>query len=150
MSRYPDAPLVVEAFEGEWRFLSHFYESPVEYRGVYYRTIEHAFQAAKTLDLAAREKIRQVHEPAEAKRLGRGVRLRPGWEVIKLDIMRHLLEQKFTVYPTLRRNLLGTGEAELIEGNRWNDRYWGVCGGQGENHLGRLIMEIRAGLRERA
>lgn len=32
---------------------------------------------------------------------------------------------------------------ELIEGNYWHDTYWGVCEGVGENHLGKLLMEIR-------
>jgi predicted NAD-dependent protein-ADP-ribosyltransferase YbiA (DUF1768 family) len=30
------------------------------------------------------------------------------------------------------------------EGNTWNDRFWGVCRGSGLNHLGRILMEVRA------
>jgi predicted NAD-dependent protein-ADP-ribosyltransferase YbiA (DUF1768 family) len=31
----------------------------------------------------------------------------------------------------------------LIEENTWGDTFWGICKGQGENHLGRLLMQIR-------
>lgn len=42
--------------------------------------------------------------------------------------------------------LIATGDAILREGNHWGDRFWGVDArtGEGENHLGRLLMELRA------
>jgi predicted NAD-dependent protein-ADP-ribosyltransferase YbiA (DUF1768 family) len=43
--------------------------------------------------------------------------------------------------------LLETGDAELIEGNDWGDTFWGVCGGKGNNFLGKLLMEVRKELR---
>lgn len=49
--------------------------------------------------------------------------------------------------PKLRSQLLSTGTAELVEGNWWNDRYWGVCNGRGENHLGKILMRIREELK---
>jgi DNA-binding NtrC family response regulator len=45
--------------------------------------------------------------------------------------------------PLLTRALLATGEAALIEGNSWNDTFWGVYNGSGENHLGRLLVKVR-------
>jgi predicted NAD-dependent protein-ADP-ribosyltransferase YbiA (DUF1768 family) len=63
--------------------------------------------------------------------------------------MRDLLRQKFA-HPELRRLLLATGDAELVEGNTWGDRFWGVCAGRGQNHLGRLLMAIRAEIRTAA
>ena len=39
--------------------------------------------------------------------------------------------------------LLATGEEYLVEGNTWGDKYWGVCGGIGLNHLGKLLMQVR-------
>jgi hypothetical protein len=58
-----------------------------------------------------------------------------------------LLMQKFTRHPQLARELVGTGDAELVEGNTWGDEFWGVCNGRGSNQLGRLLMEVRALLR---
>ena len=60
--------------------------------------------------------------------------------------MKILLRQKFGD-AWLRAKLLATGDAELIEGNYWHDTFWGMCNGKGENHLGRLLMEVRSELR---
>jgi predicted NAD-dependent protein-ADP-ribosyltransferase YbiA (DUF1768 family) len=59
--------------------------------------------------------------------------------------METLLRQKFA-HPELRAKLKETNDAELVEGNWWGDRFWGVCRGEGENHLGKLLMKIRAEL----
>ena len=69
----------IRGFFGPWRFLSNFHFFPVEYDGVVYPTNEHAYQAAKTNDLLARDEIRRVSRPGEARRLGQQVVLRPDW-----------------------------------------------------------------------
>lgn len=136
----------VREFQGEYRFLSNFYPAEVELDGVTYPTVEHAFQAAKANDddyLKQREKIRQAPRPGLAKRWGRSIRpLRSDWDDVRIGIMEQLIRQKFSKEP-LRSQLLSTGSAELIEGNYWNDTFWGVCKGVGKNHLGKIIMRIR-------
>jgi ribA/ribD-fused uncharacterized protein len=136
----------IEWFRDEYEFLSNFYSVEIEYEGVVFPTVEHAFQAAKTLDVDERRKIAAVAAPGSAKRLGRRVRLRSDWEQIKVGLMRDLLRQKFGNLDLAER-LLATGAAELIEGNSWNDTFWGVCGGRGRNMLGQLLMEIRDEIR---
>ena len=54
---------------------------------------------------------------------------------------------KFTQHEDLKKKLLETGDAELIEGNYWHGCYWGVCEEQGENRLGKILMRIREELR---
>jgi len=61
--------------------------------------------------------------------------------------METLLREKFSKDPELRAKLLNTGTSKLVEGNTWGDRFWGVCRGQGENNLGRLLMKVREELR---
>jgi predicted NAD-dependent protein-ADP-ribosyltransferase YbiA (DUF1768 family) len=56
--------------------------------------------------------------------------------------MRQVLVRKFS-HPELRAALLSTGDALLVEGNHWGDIFWGVCRGEGENWLGRLLMALR-------
>jgi predicted NAD-dependent protein-ADP-ribosyltransferase YbiA (DUF1768 family) len=58
--------------------------------------------------------------------------------------MGFLVRQKFRE-PKLRELLAGTRNAELIEGNYWGDRFWGVYvgDGKGENHLGKILMQVR-------
>ncbi len=137
----------IEEFQGKNRFLSNFYPAKVEFDGVVYPTVEHAYQAAKTLDPALRKKIRDVVRPGAAKHLGRGVPLRPDWETVKCRVMFLLLRWKFHHQP-LRGWLLATGDGELVEGNRWGDTYWGVCRGEGENRLGKLLMQVRKELQK--
>lgn len=132
----------IDKFTGEYRFLSNFWPSPIYFEGEVYVSVEHAYQAAKTLDPVEREIIQGLIKPGSAKRAGRKSTIRPDWEEIKIDIMRGLLMTKFS-WPGEQALLIKTGNAELIEGNWWGDRFWGVCEGVGENHLGKLLMEVR-------
>jgi N-glycosidase YbiA len=136
----------ITEFQGQYRFLSNFWPAIVQYEGQVYPSVEHAYQAAKTTSLVQRMDILRAFSPGEAKRLGRRVTIRPNWEHIKTEIMYQLVKTKFQE-PILRSKLLATGNAELIEGNRWNDRFWGICKGTGQNHLGKILMQVRQELR---
>ena len=122
--------------------LSNFQSLPIRVSGVSYPTLEHAYQASKTLIPAEREHIAQAKTPAEAKKLGRAVTLRENWDELRLTVMERLLRVKFRE-ASYRDALIATGEALIVEGNTWNDTFFGVCRGLGENHLGRLLMELR-------
>jgi ribA/ribD-fused uncharacterized protein len=145
---------VINSFAGKYNFLSNFYHSPFVWRGIVWPTVEHAYQAAKTSSMEDDTIPEFVlmwllgtrRTAGEAQRWGRSVALRPDWEDVKLSIMKELLQAKFRDASQFRDLLLATGDAELIEG--WGDRFWGVCGGVGENHLGRLLMEVREELRK--
>jgi len=139
---------MIDKFQGDCRWLSNFYPVEVKLDGVTYKTVEHAYQAAKTHDWIERKSILLAETPGRAKRLGRSVTLREDWNEVKLSIMRDLIAQKFRD-PILRKLLLVTGQEELIEGNYWGDRFWGVCGGTGMNHLGKIIMAERDRIRRR-
>jgi ribA/ribD-fused uncharacterized protein len=113
---------------------------------VIYPTVEHAYQAAKTSSKAEREQIRLASTPGKAKRMGKTVALRPDWELVKVDTMKFLLDQKFSD-PVLRMMLLDTWLDEIEETNTWGDVFWGVCNGKGENKLGKLLMDLRGTIR---
>lgn len=150
ISEDPDVPQeAIMKFSGKYRFLSNFYPAEVVYENYRYPTIEHAFQAAKTLNQGERKIIRQSEKPGQAKRLGRKVELRRDWDQIKLQVMEDLNRQKYARYPELAAKLIATGDAELQEGNTWGDRFWGVDlkTGEGENHLGKILMRIRGELK---
>ncbi len=136
----------IKSFDGQFDFLSNFYPSTVLMDFVTYKTVEHAYQAAKTLDITERYIIADLPNPGQAKRAGRKVKLRPDWESIKIEIMTNLVREKFTKHPMLAKQLLDTGDREIIEGNTWGDYFWGVCKGKGENNLGKILMKIRSEL----
>jgi ribA/ribD-fused uncharacterized protein len=116
------------------------------YEGVTYPSTEAAYQAAKFEDDEFRLKF-VTCTPAEAKKLGRSPGMVANWNGVRLQVMEKLLRQKFAPGTALAQQLLDTGDEELIEGNWWNDTYWGVCRGVGENNLGKLLMKLREELR---
>lgn len=141
----------IKSFSGEYRWLSNFYPAEVELSGFFYPTVEHAYQAAKTLDPKERVKFRSgprrelVISAGEAKKAGRRLTVREDWEQVKVAIMRDLTRSKYR-HPDLRQRLIDTGDAHIEEGNWWGDTFWGVCGGVGRNMLGLIIMEERSRL----
>ena len=66
----------IDSFSGENFFLSNFYPVLVEMEGEVYPSVEHAFQAAKTLDVKKRAEIRAASRPGKAKQFGRSLKLR--------------------------------------------------------------------------
>ena len=134
---------MISSFRDEYFFLSNFYPVEIKLDGIVYPNAETAFQAQKTLDVEERRKFSMLKNPVQAKRLGRKVKLRDDWEEVKLDIMTEIVSQKFLQHPHLIEMLLQTGDEELVEGNKWGDRFWGVCKGKGKNHLGKILMKIR-------
>ncbi len=136
-------------FQGAFRFLSNFWPAAVTLDGVEYPSVEHAYQAAKFAKTSqVRVAILGAPTPSAAKRIGRRYPARGGWEDDKLAVMLDLVRQKFRD-ADLRGRLLGTGDAELIEGNWWGDRFWGVSRGAGENNLGKILMRVRGEIRGR-
>ena len=132
---------MIRSFAGENRFLSNFFPAEVVLDRISYRTIEHAYQAAKSIDPLVREQIQKAPSPGKAKALGKKLDIRTNWEEIKIGIMRDLIQQKFANHE-LRERLIAT-QGEIIEGNTWGDTFWGVCDGKGRNILGILLMEER-------
>ena len=138
---------VIGPFDGEYRFLSNFFASSVVLDGEEYPSVEHAYQAAKTLVHSEQQQIKLAETPGKAKRLGRRVTLRSDWENVKIDVMARLVKQKFVSHSELTTKLLATGEAYLVEFNNWHDSFWGCSDGYGENHLGQILMQTRNELR---
>lgn len=134
--------MTIKSFHGRYAFLSNFYPVEIEWEGETYSSLEHAYQASKTLVPEERLVIRNASTPGQAKRLGNRVTLRADWERVKVSIMRALIEKKFA-NPILRAQLIATAGETLIEGNIWGDTFWGICDGKGLNMLGRLLMAER-------
>lgn len=135
----------INSFKGEYSFLSNFEKCSIEFEGLTYPSVEHAFQAAKTLDTNKRLSFTKG-SPGCAKRMGRCLKLRPDWEEIKDSVMYACLKSKFR-NDDMRKKLIATGDAVLIEGNNHGDCYWGMVNGEGQNKLGLLLMQIRSEIR---
>lgn len=150
-------PTRIDRFRGQWSFLSNFQLCPITYEDDAYASVEHAFQAAKLVDRKERRLFQVPSTPSQAKMMGRGVSIRPGWDSLRERVMEELLRDKFYNFP-YNEALMNTGESYLVEGNDWHDTFWGICDGtcprgphaeEGLNKLGDLLMKIRAELIQR-
>jgi hypothetical protein len=131
---------------------SNFSPHGIEMEGIYWPTVEHYYQGQKFVGTTDASIIPLIHDaptPEEAAALGRcpSRRLRPDWELVKTQVMRVGVLQKFITHPDIREILLITGDEMLIE-NSPTDYFWG-CGANhtGENHLGKILMGVRAEIR---
>jgi ribA/ribD-fused uncharacterized protein len=115
-------------------------------------SVEHYYQASKFENESDREKIRQARHPREARKMGRSRsrKRRPGWRDLKKVYMTRAVYTKCRTYPAIAAKLLATGEKNLLENTQF-DYYWG-CGRdrRGHNVYGRILMNVRAKLREEA
>ena len=128
-------------FQGEYRWLSNFWPCLVLFDGDEYPSTENAYQAAKVPK--QQRAIFKTISPGKAKRLARSFKPQ---DFNKVEVMQDLLFQKFCQSP-FKEKLLATGDCYIEETNTWNDTFWGVCNGVGQNKLGQLIMEIREELK---
>jgi len=145
--------MIIDRFEGRWRFLSNFHPCEVEHQGIRYPSVEHYYVAMKCNNEQMfygrhytigdfREMIARTASAAVVKSIGQKMKVRKDWEEKKLDFMLYGIREKFRD-PQLRELLLSTEGSSLVEGNDWKDRFWGVYEGKGLNHLGRILMCVR-------
>ena len=141
---------MIFGFFGAFRFLSNFYilENGVWFEELTYPSVEHAFQAAKwPVDMRAQF---MGVESWRAKKLGK---LAPHfnkkkWDKKKVGVMSGFVRQKFEKNPRLRAMLLMTEGCKLEERNNWGDIFWGTDEqGNGENQLGKILMDVRRDLK---
>lgn len=133
---------MIYSFSGKYAFLSNFWPCQIAYDGLMFPSTEHAFQAQKCTALCDKLAVRDARTPGIAKKFARLLNRRPDWDLVKVEIMFALLQQKFSSEP-LYGMLRETGNQPLIEGNTWGDKFWGVYNGVGQNKLGELLMTVR-------
>lgn len=122
---------------------SNFSPHTVELDGETYATSEHYYQAMKAKNRKDHDYIASAPTPHEARKRGQACELRDGWDEMKDNVMRVVVQTKFTQHPDLAEILLATEDKEIIEWAPW-DEYWGNGKyGNGKNKLGVILMEVR-------
>ena len=131
-------------FYGYKHPLSNFYESNFRIGTFIYPTVEHFYQSQKSDDHYERLDILMADSPKEAKQMGRDIETpRENWEEKRLIYMWKGIHAKFTQNKNLKKYLLDTKDAELIE-NSPVDPFWGRGKDwEGENKLGKMLMMLR-------
>ena len=135
---------------GSYGYLSNLAPYGIEIEGQDWRTVEHYFQAQKFAGTPYANFIQKLRKPQVVKRLGNEMDwpLRSDWDTIQEDVMREAIGRKFASHANIRRQLLRTGNAILVE-SAPTDYYWGSgADGSGKNRLGRILMDVRAELQQ--
>lgn len=150
--------IMIEKFEGRWRFLSNFYPVEIEHQGIRYPSVEHFYVSMKCNNEQMlqgrhytigdfREIIARVPSPGMVKKIGQQMQIRKDWSDKKLEFMNWGVREKFK-NEELKELLISTGDMTLIEGNVWHDNFYGQCScvkckNKGNNHLGKILMKVR-------
>lgn len=118
----------------------------ITWNGRTWPSVEHAYQASKTDDpeliaLIAGQPTSGMAKKEATRLMRNGTIIMPEPQR-RMRVMFELLMAKFSD-PGMRALLAETSDFALVEGNTWQDHFWGVCMGTGCNHLGRMLMTIR-------
>ena len=129
-------------------------DEPLVYNGVSYRTSEHFYQAMKMPkdrnDLRAELAAMNPYKAKLAVRDKEKYPWRSDWtKELSLKVMGYILCVKFSRGTSWAEKLLATGDEEIVEFVNWRDFFWGwdINEKRGENHLGKILMKIREGLK---
>lgn len=141
---------MIDSFRGDYAFLSNMHECNFRWQGRDYPALENAYQAMKCIDETDKYQFTQI-SPSKAKRLGRKIAMRPDFNGFKYELMRNMLDVKFSkeINSDLLQKLLATQPESIIEGNWWHDNYWGICkcdkckNKLHYNYLGELLQRKR-------
>lgn len=113
----------ITSFTGSFRFLSNFHSCKIVYEGIEYPSSEHAYVAAKTDNPLQKLAISEIANTSDVKRFGITLKLKDNWDLIKISIMKNIVESKFDQNKDLMKLLQETRPYELIEGNNWGDKF---------------------------
>lgn len=148
-----------ERDRADFYYLSNFYPSPFVLDGELWPQVESYYQSQKSLNPNYRNEIRKKPYASWSKYVGDSRvdspyiakkswfrkhpdDLRQDWSEIKVRIMEKAVASKFEQNPYLKKALMRTGDALLIEDST-KDEFWGIGNGNGRNILGRILMDYR-------
>lgn len=132
-------------YEHEFYVFSNFSSFMLEWKGKLYPTSEHVYHSEKFEDESLKEQVRNTRSAHDSQKFANANKDKQikDWDKIKLSIMKDILRAKVEQHPYVKKKLLESGDKELIE-DSWRDAYWGWGPNKdGENHLGKLWMEVR-------
>ena len=145
-----DQDAVLVSMEDATDPLSAYSRHGFELDGEGWPSVAHYFEAMKFTDAGLRKAICAADSPNNARRLAvrNKRRIRDGWNKVRETYMTRGVYRKCHTSEDAAAALLGTGDRRIIETSQY-DYYWG-CGRdtRGLNTYGKVLMNVRARLRE--
>lgn len=151
------------AFRGERSVFSNFYTKSFSVDGYRYISMEQYFQYSKAVYFGEHnlaQKIIMTSNPNRIQALGDRIEIDEedldGWLEYSREVLDKGMYAKFSQNPSLREDLLATGDCKLYEAttdlnyacginltsNKWADQSW-----EGQNYTGHALVEVRDRLR---
>ena len=125
------------------------YQATMVIDGKEWPSVKNYYYAKKYAATYVQANFENFKTPQEAVNLAESPAVKQlkclGWtDDVKLDVMRLGLRHKFEQRSDLANLLLSTGNRQLM--NNSASSFWGYDGGEGQNWLGKLLMEVRSKL----
>lgn len=135
----------VTFFEKEYYMLSNWSAHSIIIDGVEYKTVDHAYHAAKFDDPKIKLKISTANSPLMAKKVASDFShlQKQLTQEDRIKIVKRLNIIKVNQHKEVSDALIKSGHAEIIEDSPFDD-FWGIgADGKGRNEMGKIWMEIR-------
>lgn len=129
-------------------YFSCFSGHMLEYKGVLYTTVEHAYHAQRYRDPAIVAEIVATRSAFAAWKLSQTYKSQqlPDWDERKVSVMEALFREKLAQHKDVHEALMRSGSEEIIKYQE--DPFWGVrADGVGRNEMGKLWMKLREELK---
>lgn len=138
----------IDAFEGIYSFLSLDEPCSVHFGSSFHHSARHALLAAQYPDASDQLQAPEALELSAAMKLVESEQEASDWSHnAKLKAMERIQRDKFQRCEEFRKKLKETGDRDLVWEND-EDTFWGSTKGRGQNHLGRILTEIRASIQD--
>ena len=130
------------------RMLSAFSGHMVEYKGVVYPTVEHAYHCQRYSDPKVIEEIKNARSAKLAWQISQKYKAQqiPDFDTRKVEVMEDICRVKVQQHEDVKEVLLESGDAAIIKS--YPDSFWGIgLNGEGRNELGKIWIRLREELR---
>lgn len=128
----------------DFHFLSPYCKSPLLVDGVTYMSVQQAFYGLLTDNREEKLRICEFTLSSDLRKFGESLIKPHHTKEWQLGVMEALIRKKFKEYPILAQKLKNTGpDTELRNTLVYDDPFWGVRLGIGEDNIGKINMMIR-------
>ena len=130
---------------GDLGYLANYSNHGFSIDGIYYKTVEHYYQAMKFDDKNLRKRIINAKTPKEASNIGRDRNNKRinNFKSIKDEVMFNGVLEKFRQNRDIAYKLIETRNKHIVEATV-DEYYWGIGKDKsGENHIGGILVKVR-------
>lgn len=135
---------------GELGYLANYADYGFSIDNVYYKTVEHYYQAMKFDDEELRKRIIKAETPKEASNIGRDRKNKriENFKEIKNEVMFTGILEKFRQNRDIAYKLIETRNSKIAEATI-DEYYWGIGKDKsGENNIGKILVNVRKRIKE--